>query len=224
MRYLHGCLLGLMAIDVRASLNSDNHAPLDARSSGSGRFDNYIIAPLVIRGAIEQGGIERNFTGTIQEIDAQIRQINPEFTWENFQPSTGNQPNPPRKRNRVKVLCHVQNLPPAPRNGVEANKDWLNNLAISLPVSLNLAQHLDAILETEDCATSGNRDLIQGQSFDSANYNKGGEMGEPSSYYFRRILVRNSPWRTKLKVFTYTLPQDAMAFYRREWADLTFTV
>ncbi|KAI0383419.1 hypothetical protein F5Y04DRAFT_279124 [Hypomontagnella monticulosa] len=153
------------------------------------------VAPFVIRGIIDSSGIEKTFNGTIQEIDAQIRSLNPDFSWERFQPSAQGTRSVSTQFKRQKL-----NLPPAPRKGIESTRDWLNNLASSLSVSAQqctkfsctgntalwfcndnlgwigrnsivLATHVDSILNEPGCTTSGNNDLIQGQSFDLDNYN-----------------------------------------------------
>ncbi|KAI2638643.1 hypothetical protein GGS26DRAFT_587411 [Hypomontagnella submonticulosa] len=176
----------------------DIATPLDTAS-----FNGRTVAPLVIRGIVDSTGVEKTLSGTIQEIDAQIRSLNPEFSWERFQPSTqGTQSASVRfKRQSLgQVFCHVQNLPPAPRKGIESTRDWLNNLASGLSVdaqhctkfsctgntalwfcndnlewikrnSIVLATHVDRILNEPGCTTSGNNDLIQGQSFDWEHYN-----------------------------------------------------
>ncbi|KAI1653830.1 hypothetical protein F4813DRAFT_240868 [Daldinia decipiens] len=158
------------------------------------------VAPLIIEGVVDSDGIKKTFNGTIQEIDMQIRNLNPDFSWEHFQSMTRRQDKPPRKRITEKVLCHVQNLPPASRVAIEKSRDWLNSLATGLSVdaqrctkfscmenaavwfcndnlwwiqqnSITLADHINDILDEPDCAISGNDNLIQGQAFDGGDYN-----------------------------------------------------
>ncbi|KAI0853073.1 hypothetical protein F5Y00DRAFT_257726 [Daldinia vernicosa] len=168
-------------------------------------FNGLTVAPLVIEGVVDSDGIKKTFNGTIQEIDMQIRNINPDFSWEHFQPVTRRQDKPlesqPLRRRRTeKVLCHVQNLPPASKAAIEKNRDWLNSLATELSVdaqrctkfscmenaavwfcndnlwwiqqnSITLADHIDDILGEQACAISGDDNLIQGQAFDGDDYN-----------------------------------------------------
>ncbi|KAI0891169.1 hypothetical protein F4806DRAFT_483842 [Annulohypoxylon nitens] len=191
--------LGLMAMGICAALTSGSTLE-EPRSTNTERFNGQGVTPLVIRGTIEPGGKERSFSGTIQEIDSQIRSINPDFSWKKFQPSGRNFVGSPRKRSIDKILCHVQNLPPAPRDGIDATINWLNNLATELQVSGNqctkfscqkntafwfcndnpwwiqqnsitLATYVTSIANETACETSGDQNLIQGQAFDTGGFN-----------------------------------------------------
>ncbi|KAI2606302.1 uncharacterized protein GGS25DRAFT_523966 [Hypoxylon fragiforme] len=179
---------------------SKDNTKRDAESLSTSTFNDRATTPLALRGAVEPGGVDVSFKGTVQEIDAQVHRINPNFSWRDFKPSPGRFSKSPRKRSPSKVLCHVQGLPPAPRAALESSRDWLNALAAELSVdaqrctkvscvagaavwfcndnlgwiqevSLTLATHVDAILDQEGCGTAGNSSLVQGQSFDSDNYN-----------------------------------------------------
>ncbi|OTB10204.1 hypothetical protein K445DRAFT_309720 [Daldinia sp. EC12] len=163
-------------------------------------FNGLIVAPLIIQGVVGSDAVEKTFNGTIQEIETQIRNLNPDFTWEDFLRVTRHELKQLRKRRTEKVLCHVQNLPPASRAAIEKNRDWLNSLATELSVdaqrctkfscienaavwfcndnlqwiqqnSITIADHIDNILDEPDCVTSGNDNLIQGQAFDGGGYN-----------------------------------------------------
>ncbi|KAI1466266.1 uncharacterized protein F4812DRAFT_436578 [Daldinia caldariorum] len=163
----------------------------------AGKFNGLAVAPLRIRRVVDSDAAEKTFNGTIQEIDIQIRRLNPDFSWGHSQLATRRQH---KKRRTEKVLCHVQNLPPASRAAVEKNRDWLSSLATELSVdaqrctkfscienaavwfcndnlqwiqqnSITIADHIDSILAKSDCATSGNDNFIQGQAFDGSSYN-----------------------------------------------------
>ncbi|KAI1641986.1 uncharacterized protein F4817DRAFT_354287 [Daldinia loculata] len=196
--YLLSCF-SLVATGLRANLMSGSRG-YDANLPGAETFNGLTVAPLVIEGVVDSDGIKKTFNGTIQEIDIQIRNLNPDFSWEHFQSMTRRQDKPLRKRRTEKVLCHVQNLPPASRVAIEKNRDWLNSLATGLSVdaqrctkfscienaavwfcndnlwwiqqnSITLADHIDDILGELDCSISGNDNLIQGQAFDGDDYN-----------------------------------------------------
>ncbi|KAI1406996.1 hypothetical protein F5Y13DRAFT_195841 [Hypoxylon sp. FL1857] len=127
MKHYTLAFLGLAATSVCADM-------IDGYEVFNGRK----VVPLTMRGIVEPGGTEQVFNGTIQQIDAQIRNISPNFSWKDFQPSVRSLPRPRRKRSGdVKVLCHVQNLRSAPRNDIVAIQNWLNdeNQATELPVS-----------------------------------------------------------------------------------------
>ncbi|KAI1211475.1 uncharacterized protein F4807DRAFT_390568 [Annulohypoxylon truncatum] len=199
MIYQHLSYLGLIALGIYAALASDSEHD-EVPSSDIEFFNGRRVAPLMIRGVIEPGGAERSFNGTIEEIESQIRGINPTFSWKEFRPSKRNVVESPRKRQLSKILCHVQNLQPAPRDGIDALVNWLNQIASELPVdgnrctkyscqknaalwfcndnpwwiqqnSITLANYVTAIADDTDCETSGNKDLIQGQAFDTGGFN-----------------------------------------------------
>ncbi|KAI0106556.1 hypothetical protein F4776DRAFT_645720 [Hypoxylon sp. NC0597] len=190
MKWYPLTFLGLMATGSYARM-----------TDGSEVFNGRRVLPLTMRGIVEPGGTEQAFNGTIQEIEAQIRSINPSFSWEDFRPSTRNPSRSPRRRSPVKVLCHVQNLPSAPREGVQDIQDWLSDPAIAVEVevsaqscnkfscqknaaiwfcndnlqaieevTLTLGVGVSEILNEEKCQDPGNSNLIQGQAFDSNNY------------------------------------------------------
>ncbi|OTB00990.1 hypothetical protein M426DRAFT_266765 [Hypoxylon sp. CI-4A] len=113
-------------------------AKLPIGVSETGALLNRTVVPLVLRGAIEPGGHEKTFNGTLQEIDSQIRSINPDFSWNQFQPSEESNNEYGHvlpRQNTVKVLCFVQNLWPANKTLIEEVRDWLKDLSTALPVS-----------------------------------------------------------------------------------------
>ncbi|KAI1087514.1 hypothetical protein F5B19DRAFT_475222 [Rostrohypoxylon terebratum] len=171
-----------------------------AQPVGTELFNGRSVAPLVIRGAIGQGGEEKSFSGTVQEIDSQVRSINPDGSWKEFQISGRDFVNTPRKRSLDKILCHVQDLAPAPRDGIDATINWLTDLATELQVSGNqctkmscqkntafwfcndnpwwiqqnsitLGTYVTMIANETACETSGDQNLIQGQAFDTGGFN-----------------------------------------------------
>ncbi|CAJ2503478.1 Uu.00g108720.m01.CDS01 [Anthostomella pinea] len=192
-------ILGFFAIiGIQARTNRDDTTPSVAE-----RFLGYAVAPLVMRGAIEPGGDEMSFNGT--EIDAQIRQLKPDFSWDDFQPAMPATAKAPRnvhgKRTWQKVLCHVQNLPSASRDSIEANYAFLYKIAtpISAPggrqctqasckagaavwfcndnlswhgeESLVIGDYVHHITGTKECEDAGNNEMVQGQVFDTEGWN-----------------------------------------------------
>ncbi|KAI8965209.1 hypothetical protein F5Y11DRAFT_313303 [Daldinia sp. FL1419] len=196
--YLLGCF-SLMALGLHADPMGESR--LDgAKLPRAEMFNGLAVAPLTIRGVVDSDGTEKTFNGTIQEIDMQIRDLNPSFSWESFQSATRRQYETVEKRRTEKVLCHVQNLPPASRTAIEKNRDWLNSIATEMSVdaqrcskfscmdnaavwfcndnlwwiqqnSITLADHVGMILGEPDCETSSNHNMIQGQAFDGDGYN-----------------------------------------------------
>ncbi|KAI1808793.1 hypothetical protein F4811DRAFT_548370 [Daldinia bambusicola] len=189
----------LLATSLHAG-PTDRSQHYDTAFRKAGTFNGLAVAQLRIRGVVDPDAMEKTFNGTIQEIDMQIRNLNPDFSWGHFQPATRRQYKPLKKRITQKVLCHVQNLPPASRAAVEKNRDWLNSLATELSVdaqrctkfscienaavwfcndnlqwiqqnSITIADHINSILAKSDCAASGNDNFIQGQAFDGGGYN-----------------------------------------------------
>ncbi|RYP51200.1 hypothetical protein DL768_003406 [Monosporascus sp. mg162] len=100
----------------------------------------YTVVPLVIRGTIEPGGDVLNFSGTIQEIEAQILKRKPDFEWADFKQfrhsAAQRRESPNDRRAWQKTLCHVQDFPPANRAAVEVMRDdFASRLgAFSIPV------------------------------------------------------------------------------------------
>ncbi|KAI0836591.1 hypothetical protein F5Y06DRAFT_298276 [Hypoxylon sp. FL0890] len=165
-------------------------------------FNGRKVMPLIIRGIVEPGGTEQVFNGTIQEINEQIHNINPNFSWKDFQSNIRNPRRSSTKRYTSKVLCHVQNLPSASREAIEEIQLWLNNTDTAVEmqidaqrcsrisctknaavwacndnlqwiqkVTLTLGSSVGDILKTKDCQDPGNSNLIQGQAFDTENFN-----------------------------------------------------
>ncbi|KAI5860043.1 hypothetical protein GGS23DRAFT_599704 [Durotheca rogersii] len=110
-------------------INHDHAEPLRTRA-----VESRPPAMMVLRGAIEPNGGERTFTGTIQEIDAQIHSIKPDFSRADFQPSPaeGRTVRPRGRRNINRVQCPDPSLSPAPRAAVAAAQSWLVSIATPL--------------------------------------------------------------------------------------------
>ncbi|KAI1371133.1 hypothetical protein F4677DRAFT_450701 [Hypoxylon crocopeplum] len=200
MRFLRLIHLGLIATYVYANSNGDS-THNDAVSPTMEFINGRRVEPLTVRGTIEPGGVEMTFKGTIQEIDKQIRNLNLNFSWQQFWPS---KPDVSKllnsKRTISKFRCHVQGLKPAKRDAIETNRDSLKNATVLLIAnpgkcttisclanarvtfcndsmllaqknSTTLAPHLDLILNSLDCATPGDNNLLQGQVFDTEKFN-----------------------------------------------------
>ncbi|RYP91945.1 hypothetical protein DL770_001919 [Monosporascus sp. CRB-9-2] len=159
----------------------------------------YTVVPLVVRGTIEPGGDVLSFSGTIQEIEAQILKRKPDFEWADFK-----QFRPPAVlRREGRNDRRVWDVPPASRAAVEVMRDdfasklrafpipvssggqcvragchqdaavWLCNdyLGAKERLGFSLAGLLDQILNNEECEVQGRPDLVQGQAFDGDEFN-----------------------------------------------------
>ncbi|KAI1379996.1 hypothetical protein F4677DRAFT_442187 [Hypoxylon crocopeplum] len=72
--------------------------------------DEYAIVPMTWKGAINEGGPEMAFNGTIEEVTTQIQATKPDFTWESLSKATGNTPTvnaSKRETEDNKIICGV---------------------------------------------------------------------------------------------------------------------
>ncbi|KAI0854933.1 hypothetical protein F4860DRAFT_520358 [Xylaria cubensis] len=67
----------------------------------------YKIEPMSWTGAIEDGGPEVSFNGTIEEVTRQIQATKRDFTWESLRRDLGNFTTPLQKRDKAGVVCGV---------------------------------------------------------------------------------------------------------------------
>ncbi|RYP57889.1 hypothetical protein DL769_009221 [Monosporascus sp. CRB-8-3] len=140
MGHVNTLLLWLMAITnvcTGASIGWNNfheEGPKTPRHF-AGR---YTVVPLAMRGTIEPGGAVLNFSGTIQEIEAEILKRKPDFEWANFKqfrhPAVRRREGRNDRRGWQKSLCHVQDFPPANRMAVEAMRDDFASRLRALPI------------------------------------------------------------------------------------------
>ncbi|KAI1077481.1 hypothetical protein F5B20DRAFT_551368 [Whalleya microplaca] len=93
-------LLALFTIAAAAT------ADVKARS---GIPEGYSVQPMLWRGVIKRGGPEMEFNGTLQEVERQIRSIEPDFTWEKRRRELGEDAAPISKRDdeTPKIVCNV---------------------------------------------------------------------------------------------------------------------
>ncbi|RYP09632.1 hypothetical protein DL764_001174 [Monosporascus ibericus] len=158
----------------------------------------YTVVPLVIRGTIQPGGDVLSFSGTIQEIEAQILRRKPDFEWTDFKQSR----HPAVRRREGRNHRQVWDFPPANRKAVEVMRDDFASKLSTFPIPVSgggqcvragcyqdaavwlcsdylgakerlwfsLAGLLEHILNNEDCEVQGHPDLVQGQAFDGEDF------------------------------------------------------
>ncbi|RYO81393.1 hypothetical protein DL766_001798 [Monosporascus sp. MC13-8B] len=201
MRHGNTLLLWLMAIaDVGAGASIGwNNFHEEGPKTPRHFVGRYTVAPLAMRGTIEAGGDVLDFSGTIQEIEAQILKHKPDFEWADFKQFR----HPAVRRREGRNDRRGWDLPPANRKAVEAMRDdfasrlrafpipvsgggqcvragchqdaavWLCNdyLGWKERLEFRLADLLDHVLNNEECEVQGHPDLVQGQAFDGEEFN-----------------------------------------------------
>ncbi|KAI1778470.1 hypothetical protein F4818DRAFT_456300 [Hypoxylon cercidicola] len=187
MRCFHIILASLMANSAYAGLaarSSNTHSDIKSPEPEPETFNGYAGQPPNIRPSIEPGA-KNTIDPTLHEIGQQTGSA-----------STLHR----RQKSSAKVLCHVQNLQPVPRESIVTLQKWQYSLATgqnSAPWSctqvackyntgvwlcndnmwqvtvnsITISYHMNDILDEEGCTTSGNHDSIQGQAFSNDNYN-----------------------------------------------------
>ncbi|OTB05154.1 hypothetical protein M426DRAFT_320211 [Hypoxylon sp. CI-4A] len=123
MKAVISLLVGTLASSAVATDVSD--VPVDR----SALPDGYTIVPFSMKGSIEPGGELMTFNGTVTDIFEQIRNIKPDFQWNDFNSTIT--PSPAghvSRRTKDHILCNIPFHKPGSRFGLLLGYDYLTKL------------------------------------------------------------------------------------------------
>ncbi|KAI1771954.1 hypothetical protein F4818DRAFT_444582 [Hypoxylon cercidicola] len=117
MKSLFSVLAGAVIVIAKAMPAPDTPDVLSVLPNG------YTVVPFSMSGAIEPGGENLTFNGTVTDILAQIQSIKPDFEWDDFQPTTGLTQEP-----RARIICNIPNIKYAERWLALMGHDYLKRI------------------------------------------------------------------------------------------------
>ncbi|KAI1768121.1 hypothetical protein GGR53DRAFT_462646 [Hypoxylon sp. FL1150] len=194
MKPLFSILVGATMGGVKAMAASNLPDTVSVLPNG------YTVVPFSMSGAIEPGGENLTFNGTVNSIFAQIQKIKPDFHWTDFQPARQ-----PTREQQEKIICNIPNVDSADRFAALTGYDYLKTIDQPCEIdrgprkcvllycylsatiwlcndsenhiSLSCADLGDYVLDLIadlGCAKAnheGEYESMQGQLFDTSNYN-----------------------------------------------------
>ncbi|KAI1371797.1 hypothetical protein F4677DRAFT_463709 [Hypoxylon crocopeplum] len=122
MKAILSLIVGAVAASVKAT--DTPSAPDNSTILPNG----YTLIPFYMKGAIEPGGEEMMFNGTVTDIFDQIQSIKPDFKWDDFQSSQGPTGGHHLKRSKQRISCIVPGYEASFRVGHLMGYDYLKTI------------------------------------------------------------------------------------------------